>query len=312
MRSVSICIAFAFSSLFSAIEQKLGLEESPSVVEYHHFLQQALRDQDWWAVIDYAHIISSHFPESPFAEDTAFFIGESYYKMGQLELANEEFTSYLSHTASPRHFEEALYLKFHIAEQFKSGVKKPLFGSHKLPKIVSGEEDAIAIYEEVISALPYTDIAAQSLLGKAQLQAKLEEYKPSLETLDLLIRRFPKHDLAAQSFLEKGHVYLAQCEGHNLDPALLELAQLNLHKFNLAFPRENRIVEAEKDLKRMQEIYAEQLMETGRFFEKTKKIPASILYYSKVLSQYPSTQAAESARKKLDKLQPPIDAYDQS
>lgn len=296
-------LAFIFS-LAALEEQELFWgDEGPSVLEFNGFLQEAIKDGDWWAAIDYAEVISYHFPQSPFAQETAFLIGEAYYNLGQLELANERFTVYLNHSASPKHFEEAIHYKFNIAESFRNGVKKPLFGSHKLPKIVSGEEDALQIYDEVISGLPHDDIAAKALLGKAEIQSRFEDYKPSLETLDLLIRRFPKHDLAAQGFVEKSHTYLTQCRDRSLDPALLDLADVNLRKFRLAFPREARIAEAEHDFAEMQEIFAEHLMETGRFFQKTKKVPASIIYYSKVLSSYPDTKAAVEAKAKLETLQ---------
>lgn len=292
-------------SLFALEEEDLTWEDEggPSVLEYNIALQEALQSQNWWSAIDYAEFISYNFPKSPFALETAYIIGEAYYKMGQLEIANERFTDYLNRSASPKHFEEAIHYKFNIAEQFKNGVKKPLFGSHKLPKIVSAEEDALKIYDDVITAFPHDEIAAKSLLGKAQIQVKFEDYKPSLEMLDVLIRRFPKHDLAAQAFLEKSHAYLMQCKEKSLDPALLDLADVNLRKFRLAFPREVRITEAEKDFAHMQEIFAGHLMEIGRFFEKTHKVPASIIYYSKVLSQYPTTEAAASAKERLENLQ---------
>lgn len=298
---ISLSIAFSLSAL-----EESGLlweGEGPSVLEFKGHLQDAVRDGDWWAAIDYAEIISYHFPQSPFAQEAVFLIGEAYYKLGQYEIANERFTSYLNRSASPKHFEEAIHLKFSIAEQFRNGTKKPLFGSHKLPKIVSGEEDALKIYDEVITAMPHDEIAARALLGKAEIQSRFEDYKPSLETLDLLIRRFPKHDLAAQGFLEKSHAYLMQCKERSLDPALLDLADVNLRKFRLAYPREARIAEAEKDFSEMHEIFGEHLMETGRFFEKTKKTPASIIYYSKVLSKYPQTKAAVEAKERLESLE---------
>lgn len=295
-----LCFVLSLSALE---EEDLIWDEGPSVLEYTVALQEALQNQDWWTAIDCAEIISYHFPKSPFALETSYIMGEAYYKLGQLEIANERFTDYLNRTTSPKHFEEAIHYKFNIAEQFKNGVKKPLFGSHKLPKIVSAEEDALKIYDDVITAFPHDEIAAKSLLGKAEIQAKFEDYKPALETLDLLIRRFPKHDLAAQAYLEKSHAYLMQCKERSLDPALLDLADVNLRKFRLAFPREVRIGEAEKDFAQMQEIFAGHLMEIGRFFEKTHKLPASILYYSKVLSQYPTTEAAALAKAKLENLQ---------
>jgi outer membrane protein assembly factor BamD (BamD/ComL family) len=295
---------FLFSSLSALEEEELTWDdEAPSVLEYHTYLQEAIEDQDWWAVIDYADIISYNFPQSPFAEEVSFIIGEAYFKMNQLELANEAFTAYLKHVISPKRFEEAVQYKFAIAEQFRQGAKKPLFGSHKLPKVLSAKEDAIQIYDDVITTLPHHEIAVQALLGKAQLQAELEDYKPSLETLDLLIRRFPKHDSAAQGYLEKSHVYLMECKERSLDPALLDLADVNLSKFRLAFPREQRIGEVEKELSQMKEIFAQNLFDTGKFFEKTKKIPASIIYYNKVIAKYPLTKAAENAKAKLEVLQ---------
>ena len=164
-------------------------------------------------------------------------------------------------------------------------------------------DDALKIYDEVITTLPHHEISIRSLLGKAEIQAQNEDFKPSIETLQLLIRRFPKHDLAVEAFLQKGHVYLMQCEEGSCDPALLDLAEVSLRKFRQAFPREERIADAEKDFSNMEELFAEQLMETGRFFEKTKKTSAAILYYSKVFSQYPHTQAAAVAQAKLDQLQ---------
>lgn len=304
---------FVFLGLFS-IFSLMALEENeliwdcegPSVVEFNACLQEAITDQDWWAVVDYADLISYHFPQSPFAEETAFIIGEAYFKLDQLELANEAFTSYLNHAASPKHFEEAVQYKFTIAEQFRNGVKKPLFGSHKLPRIISGKEDALQIYDDVITTLPHHEIAVQALLGKSQIQVEFEEFKPGLETLDLLIRRFPKHDLAARAYLEKSHIYLMQCKEKSLDPALLDLADVNLSKFRLAFPRESRLSEVEADLNNMKEIFAQHLFDTGKFFEKTKKIPASLIYYSKVISKYPDTNAAKIAKIKLEDLQGPV------
>ena len=295
---------FLFSSLFGLEEEELIWEDQgPSVLEFNTHLQEAIAEQNWWAVIDYATMISYHFPESPFAEEISFTIGEAYFRMDQLELANEAFSAYLNHTASPKRFEQAVEYKFTIAEQFRKGVKKPLFGSHKLPKVMSGKEDAIQIYDDVITTLPHHQMAAESLLGKAQIQSEFGDFKPSLESLDLLIRRFPKHDLAAQAFLEKSHVYLMQCHEKSLDPALLDLADINLTKFRLAFPREERISEAEKELAQMKEIFAEHLLGTGKFFEKTKKIPASLIYYSKVVAKYPGTKASEEAKLKIENLQ---------
>lgn len=299
---------FVFAFLFGVLtlsaleEDELVWDNGPSVQEYNSALQRALADGDWWSVVDYANIISYNFPTSPFASEASYLMGEAYFKLNQLEYANDCFTAYLNHVASPKHFEEAIEYKFNIAEQFASGAKKRLFGSLKMPAWVPAKEDSIEIYNEVIAALPHSELAMQSMLSKAKVEAYYEDFRPSIETLDLLIRRFPRHELAAEAFLEKERVYLQQCQAQNLDPDLLDLASVTLRKFRLSFPREPRLEEAQNLYAEMQEIFAGSLLETGAFFEKTKKIPASIIYYNKVVAKYPNTEAAAVSREKLEKL----------
>lgn len=302
MKKFVFALLASFSVLTALEEEDLNWDEGPSVQEYNSALQQAISLGDWWRVIDYANIISYNFPTTPFAQEISYIIGEAYYKLDQLEYANEAFTAYLNHAAAPKHFEEAIEYKFNIAERFAAGEKKRLFSSPKMPAWVPAKEDSIAIFDEVIAGLPHSEFAIKALLSKARVQSYFEDFKPSLETLDLLIRRFPKHELAAEAYLEKERVYLMQCQAKNLDPDVLDMAEVNLRKFHLAFPREPRFAESEKLFSEMQEIFAQNLLETGAFFEKTKKIPASKIYYNKVVAKYPKTQAAAVALEKLSYL----------
>lgn len=273
--------------------------------DYHRDLQEAVATNHWWEVIDLADLISGYFPNSPFAEDASFSIGEAFYHLGQLELANRHFSLYLSQTLSPKHFEEALQYKFTIAEQYKEGVKKPLFGSHKMPKLLSGKDDAIEIYEEITFTLPQSEMAMVSLLHKALLQAEKEDFRPAQETLDLLIRRAPKHELAVLAFLDKLSFFHQEAEMASPDPNILDLAEVALQKFRLSFPREERIAEAEREFRAIQSCFADNLLTIGKFFEKTKKYKAAELYYEKIVSQFPLTEGASEAQTRLEKLTNP-------
>lgn len=303
----ALCCLMALSSLvFSqdvaapeVLPQDVEEIQEPSVQEYYSFMQEAIDDEDWWSAIDFGEIVLYHFPDSPFGQEVPYLIGMAYYRLNQYEMANASLSEYLKNSTSPRHFEEAIEMKFSIAEYFRDGGKKRLFGSHKLPAVMPAQEDALKIYDEVITTLPHHDIAIRSMLGKAQIQAYLEDFKPGVETLQLLIRRFPKHDLAAEGYLQINKVYLMQCQSQHQDPNLLELAEANLHKFQLAFPREARIADAAEALRQMKEIYAKNMFETGEFFERRNKKDASAVYFSRVVAKFPETDAAKAAREKL-------------
>lgn len=304
MKKYVLSLIVLASPLVALNEDELVWKEGPSVQEYNSALKQAISNKDWWAVIDYANLISYNFSTTPFAKESSYLMGEAYFKLGLFESSNECFTAYLNHVSSPKHFEEAIEYKYNIAELFAGGTKKHLFSSPKMPAWVPAREDSLEIFDEVIAALPHSEFAINSLLSKSRVQTYFEDFKPGIETLDVLIRRFPKHELAAEAYLEKNKIYLLECQAQNLDPDILDLAALNLRKFRLAFPRDLRLKEAETVYGEMQEIFAGSLFETGNFFERTHKTPASIIYYHKVISKYPDTDAAKISREKLEILEP--------
>jgi outer membrane protein assembly factor BamD (BamD/ComL family) len=301
MRKYVIPFVLLASSLFSLEERDLVFEDqTSSVTEYNSLLQEALASSNWWAVVDCADMISYNFPTTPFAQESPYLTGYAYFQMGQFELANQALSSYINHSATHSHFEEAIQIKFEIAEAFQNGKKKRLFGSHKMPAWLSAKENALEIYDEVITVVPHSAIAAKALLGKAKIQAEFEDYKDSIETLAQLIRKFPKSEEAAEAYLEVNRVYLTQCKTTSLDLDLLDLAAVNLRKFHSAFPREERLDQADKLFRDTQELFAQNLFETGQFFERTKKSSASKIYFDKVISKYPSTEAAKLAREKVN------------
>ena len=292
-------------SFLSLIAFSLYAAEEVAPQDYNLYMLEAMDDQDWWGVVDYSTLLLDRFEDSPFEQDAVFAQAKAYYHLGLYEHADKEFTAYMNDAAGSTHFFEAVEYKFHIAEAYRSGARKHLFDSHKLPAIVPAEEDALRIYDEVITTLPHHEMAAHSLLQKGCLMADAEDFKPSVEALQQLIRRFPKQGLAADAFLEINRVYLMQCRAEGLDSNLLDLADVNLRRFQQAYPREPRLVEAEKYLTDMQTLFARDLWEVGNFYERTHKPTAAQIYYQRLIEKFPQSEPAALAREKLASITPP-------
>jgi len=179
-----------------------------------------------------------------------------------------------------------------------------------MPKMIPAGKDALAIYEEIIAALPHHDTAAQALFGKGMILQKDNEYTSAIEVFQNLIRRFPKHPLAVSSYVEVCRTYLLQAQGEYPNPDFLDLAEINLGKFQDNFPGDVKIVQAKEIFQEMQELYAENLYETGKFYERTKKPGAAQLYFTKLSNRYPTTKAALQAKERLLKYEKPAPAVD--
>lgn len=276
-----------------------------SVQEHHSLLLEAMQGQNWQEMIHQANIIIKNFPDTPFYQESFYFLAHAYFSMQDFDIANQHLSSYLRKQTALQHFRDAIELKFQIAERFRAGYKKHIGGLEMLPKWMPAKDEAIKIFDEVISALPNDDLAAKALYGKGVLQLEDQEYTASVETYQTLIRRFPKHPLTPDAYVEIARVYLTQSQDKYPDADYLDLASINLRKFRQDFPMDSRVEEAEKIFGTMQEVFAESFYEIAQFYERAKKPHASILYYSKIIKTFPNTKSAELSKKRLNVLRPP-------
>jgi len=83
----------------------------------------------------------------------------------------------------------------------------------------------------------------------------------------------------------------------------LDLAEINLRKFCGSFPGDEKIAVAEKMMLQMKEVYASDLYDTARFYERTGKAGAAYLYYTRILAKYPETNVCASVNKRLSKME---------
>ena len=311
MKRLVICVALlapiASQAAYTIKDGKLiGMHElaTLSVQEHYSLAKVALEKADWLELIRQSQIVTKNFSGTVFALDSYFYLGVAYFNMNEFDLANINFDSYLKKQTAPKLFQEVFQYKFAIAQQFENGAKRRFLGKESMPKWMSAQQEALAIYDEVIMALPQHDLAVQSLFGKANILFEQGEFKSSIETFQTLLRRFPKHPLARDSYIAITKVYTMQAEKEYPDPDFLDLAEINVKKFKIDFRGDPKVAEAEGFLEEMVELYAKELYKTAQFYERTKKPSASVIYYSKILSKYPNTKTAERSQQRLNVLNP--------
>lgn len=292
-------MAIATSILFSSNNKETI---QATVQKYYSNITKAANNNDWWDVIYFSKLLIKQYPKNAYSLDVSYYLGKAYFNVGEYPFADSHFSKYLSTQFSPKYYEEAIRHKFNIAKKYYDGFRKRLFNSRKMPKVMTAKEDALRIFEEVLSALPNDSIAIDSLFYKAKIHFLLRDFKESIESFHLLIRKYPMHELAIESYIQIGKVYLNQADPKHQDPTLLDLARINLDKFKNSFPKEERINETEKDYIDLQEVYAKGLYEIGQFYERTKKKDSSKLYYRKVMASYPQSPSAQLSEKRLNKL----------
>lgn len=274
------------------------------VQEHYAIGAEAINSCNWEEAAQQFSVITVNFPSTSYGQEGFFYLGTAYYYLEEYDYANEAFTQYLKVQNNPRFFQDCIEYKFSIAEQLASGAKRRFFGTKQLPKWACGKSMALEIYDEVIVAVPCSEIAARALVAKGGLLWENREYRESVDAFQQVIKRFPKHEVSTDCYVYISKIYLEQCKYEVQNPDILAFAIINLRRFERDFPREERLCEVQEDLLAIKEIYASGLFATGQFYERICKPGAAIIYYYDVIHQFPETCNAELCRERLNLIDP--------
>jgi outer membrane protein assembly factor BamD (BamD/ComL family) len=299
-----ICAALSSSSLEALKPKNFRSEEAATAYFHRHYRQgcHAFEHQHWYeAIFEFGNVVWA-FPTTPCVAPSYFYLGISYFQLHDYDLANHAFSNYLKFASNPEFFEETLQYKFQIAEAFRNGCKRKLIRVRYCPQWFSARSLAISIYDEIVMTMPTHPLAVQSLFAKGCLLQSMGEYKSSTDEFQTLIRRFPKNELTPEAYLKISQNYYHQSctEYHN--PDLMALAEINAESFAQDFPKDERVVEAEKYAVIIKEYFAGGLVQMGKFYERICKPFSAALYYKSTVTQFPETKAAEFAQCRINVL----------
>jgi outer membrane protein assembly factor BamD (BamD/ComL family) len=290
-----------FSSLQAAKPKLFRSKEDAQIYMAEHYNKgcQEYNQEHWRQAAKEFEKITFLFPDSEAAANTYYYLGVCFFQMREYDFASYAFSNYLKAVNHPEFFEDAVYYKFCIAEHFKCGQKRRLFKMRYCPKWATGRSLALETYDEVIAALPNHELAASALYSKGCLLQTMEEYRDSVDAFQTLIRRFPKHELTPQCYLQIAEAYCQQSRYEFQNPDLLALAEINVRKFSAEFPRDERVAVAEGYVARIKENYAKGLCDIGKFYERVCLPDAAVIYYQSSIEEFPDTAVAGFCRARL-------------
>lgn len=269
-------------------------EKLPTMSSKEHFaaMEQAFVAKDWGGVIQHAKIIDENFSEEIDLDQIAYFVGVANFHMQNFVEANKQLSQSLKDAESP-YFIEALRYKFDIAKSFAKGVTGNYPVAKRLFSEQSFKERAIETFDEIVLAEPSGDLAAYSIYHKALILLESQLYDQSIETFEVLIRDFFKHELVPRAYVGIAKAYSSRYEDEKAkDVALLNLADLNVKKFKLAYPGHELIADSQKELQKMREAYAFEMYHVGEYFERRGKKRAAGFYFRDICENFADCEAA--------------------
>jgi hypothetical protein len=266
--------------------------------------KELIEQENWAQASEKFYMINRFCSKSSYMQEACFYLGVAQYNLGELAESNYYLTNYLKGENNPEHFRKTLETKFAIAEKFRMGEKRRMYDSKKLPAWAGGEMVAIEIYDEITATIPCDELAIQSFFSKGRLLYQISMYNDAVSTLQTLIRRFPKNELAIDSYILIEEIFVDQSRIEMQNTDILELARINLRHFEQDFPKEERITYAQSLVYQIEETFANSLFDIGQLYEKKGNIDSATIYYYQALHQFPNTQLAKKSYERIVAIAP--------
>lgn len=246
--------------------------------------------------------LQADFPKDLRPDLDLFIKGELHYGNNKYTKAVKSFEKMLTDYPRSSLSDAALDREFTIATAYLSGRKKTVFGFIHL----SGAPEGVRIMEKITDRVGIDStmgIDASLAVAKNYEERKLYE-EAYLKWWELSLH-WDHGPVNKDALLGMGRSKFAaynrqpEYKRHLFDASGLSTAKSCYSRFKLLYPVDAREINVDKILEEIDEQLALKQLSIGQYYESTGHKKAANLYYHMVVSDWPDTQAAKTAKELL-------------
>jgi len=161
---------------------------------------------------------------------------------------------------------------------------------------------AIEIYRKILENAPYSESAAVAQYSIAHSMIGREEYYAAKDEFRTLIKNYPTSQFVDDAAFYIGYVDYLQSTEKEYDQTETTQAIAEFRRFIHEFPSSPKVYEAQKYIRKLRNRKAASLFRTGEFYENIRAPKAAKISFREVIEQYPDTDYAERARRRIEKI----------
>lgn len=254
---------------------------------------------------------SKRAPESPVQEDALFRLGDSYFFSDQYPKAQEAFEKLLEAYDNTRYLDTVSRRLFAIGRYWDQLDERE--GSWRLvPNLTDRQRPtldtwgkAINAYQSIRVSDPTGPLADDAVMATANAYFRRGRFEDAAYHYDLLRKNYPDSQHQAKAHLLALQAKLHSYQGENYDGTPLKEAgkvAVNAHRQfrgELDAEEETRVAEA---IQQIREEQAERDWAMADYYERKRAYDSAAFYYQEILKEYPKTQVAQRARKRLAEI----------
>ncbi len=270
--------------------------------------QEAFDEGDYSQARRAAAYTVKRWPLSDYAPEALFIEGRCLEEKGQYEKAFKHYQDLVEKYPKFKRYDEVLERQYNIANEFLGGRWFKLWGYVPLSPSMDKTAD---MYESLIEAGPYSDVAAEAQMKIGQAREKKKNFKESVKAHEKAANRY--HDrpkIAAEALFGAGLAYQKQAKTAEYDQGAAGKAIDTFTDFIALYPDHERVAEAQDIIDSLRTEQARGAFRTAQYYEKRKKWRSALIYYNDVLVKDANSSYAIEAKAKIESLKLIVDELD--
>jgi len=246
------------------------------------------------AVASYLYILRK-WPTTEQAQEAQFRIGLCREGVRDFYKAFLSYQRAINKWPSHPRFEEMLDRMFKIGNLFLAGERQKIWRIRTLPSM----EKAVEIYEGLIQAGPQSKYAARAQFCIGRAREKQKAYDLAVDAYHKVVERYPDSDQVEAAHYQIGVAYQKAARKAEYDKSNADRAVEAFEEYLARYPNGSQASEARKILVALQTEQARGLYEVARFYEKSRKPKAALIYYHDLIARFPESRYTDVAKKRV-------------
>ncbi len=268
--------------------------------------REAYQEGDYKIAVKAAGRVIRKWPLSDYAPEAQHLIGLAYEGNRRDEKAFKAYQTLVDKHPNYDKYDEVLQRQFQIANKFLNGQRFRLWGLFPLFRSM---DKTAGMYRTLIQPGPYSEVAAQAQLRIGTANEKKKNFAAAFAAYQAAADKYAERkEIAAEALYRAGMSLSKEAKDAEYDQSVAKRAIEVFNDFIAFYPDDERVPEAEQNIRKLRVEQARGSLKIARFYDKKKQKQGALTYYnnvvdifSRLLNDAEHEYAAE-ARKRIAQL----------
>lgn len=268
--------------------------------------RQAYQKEDYKVAVKAAGRVIRKWPLSDYAPEAQHLIGLAYEGNRRDEKAFKAYQTLVAKHPNYDKYDEVLQRQFQIANKFLNGQRFRLWGLFPLFRSM---DKTAEMYRKLIQPGPYSEVAAQAQIRIGTANEKKKNFAAAFAAYQAAADKYAERkEIASEALYRAGVSLSKEAKDAEYDQSVAKRAIEVFNDFIVFYPDDERVPEAEQNIRKLRVEQARGSLKIARFYDKKNQKQGALTYYNKVVDIFSRLlndaehEYAAEARKRIAQL----------